>query len=62
MNVTHALDFSLLKHFSLLGMFSDIARLTSNTRAEGHAILHVHSSLFLSNIIQNFVGPVAQSV
>jgi hypothetical protein len=44
MNVIYVLDFSLLKHFSLRGMFSDNARVTSNMRAEGHANLHVKST------------------
>ena len=44
MNVTYVLDFSLLKHFSLQGMFSDNARVTSNMCAEGHTKLHVQSA------------------
>jgi hypothetical protein len=70
MNVTYVLDFSLLKHFSLRGMFSDNGRVTNNMCAEGHTILHVQStsnmcagrhtnlhvqsSLFLSNTVHNF--------
>jgi hypothetical protein len=44
MNIIYVLDFSLLKNFSLRGMFSDSARVTSNMRAEGHANLHVQST------------------
>jgi methionine salvage enolase-phosphatase E1 len=54
MNVTYVLDFSMLNHFSLRAMFSDNARVTSYECAVRHVNLQVQSSLFLSDIIQNF--------